>query len=356
MMIRIPLLEIRQPIGLFFLTAMPAEMILKVTEIRRRKDGEGIQRKSSQKRIKEISQYCSEADATFPTPIIIAVDDKPERSITANCFEFTDTEIIGEVIDGQHRLLGIQRSGMIEQFTLPVVLMFGLTEEEKAYIFSIINSTQTRVSMSLIYDLFDVAKKRSPQKTCHEIARLLNSDESSPFFRRLKMLGTREDELASLSQGSFIQYLMPLISNNPEEDARLLKANKYLPEDAGCPLRSYFLREQDERIYKIIFNLFSALQDVFPEEWNNPQDSILSKTTGYGAVMKAFPDLYKLGIKQGKLSREFFTNGFQAFKMELSQRDLKLSSAYFASGEQEQKRLADIIVKSMISNTNNPIY
>jgi len=351
MIIRIPLLEIRQPIGVFFITAMPAATILKVTEIRRRKYGEGIQRKSSQKRIYEIGQYCTEADATFPTPIIIAIDDKPELSMAADYLEFNDSEIIGEVIDGQHRLLGIQHSGIMEQFTLPAVLMFGLTEEEKAYIFSIINSTQTRVSMSLIYDLFDVAKKRSPQKTCHEIARLLNSDQSSPFYRRLKMLGIKEDDLASLSQGSFIKYLMPLISSKPEEDARLLKANKHLREEAGCPLRGYFLHEQDERIYKILFNLFSALQVVFPEEWNEPQHYILSKTTGYGAVMKAFPDLYKLGIKQGKLSMEFFINVFQAFKMELIKRDLKLNSAYFASSEQEQRRLASIILESMIGNS-----
>ncbi len=223
MMISLPLLEVKQPIGVFYVTAMPAEILLKVTEIRRRKYGEGIQRKSSQKRIYEIGQYCSEADATFPTPIIIALDDKPELSITADHLEFNDSEIIGEVIDGQHRLLGIQHSGIMEQFTLPVVLMFGLTEEEKAYVFSIINSTQTRVSMSLIYDLFDVAKKRSPQKTCHEIARLLNSDETSPFYRRLKMLGTKEDDLASLSQGSFIKYLLPLISSKPEEDTRVTK-------------------------------------------------------------------------------------------------------------------------------------
>jgi len=154
MMIRIPVLEVRQPIGVFFLTAMPAETILKVTEIRRRKYGEGMQRKSSQKRIYEIGQYCSEADATFPTPIIIALDDKLGLCETANYLEFNDGEIIGEVIDGQHRLLGIQRSGIMEQFTLPAVLIFGLTEEEKAYIFSIINSTQTRVSMSLIYGVY----------------------------------------------------------------------------------------------------------------------------------------------------------------------------------------------------------
>ncbi len=131
----------------------------------------------------------------------------------------------------------------------------------------------------------------------------------------------------------------------------LLKDNRHLREDASCPLRSYFIREQDEKIYKIIFNLFSAIRYVFPEEWDNPKYSILAKTTGYGAVMKAFPDLFELGIQQRKLSQEFFMDAFQFFKMELIKRDVKLSSAYFASGEQEQRRLANIIVESA-SNSN----
>lgn len=76
-------------------------------------------------------------------------------------------------------------------FNLPVVLMFNLTMEEKAYVFSIINSTQTKVSMSLIYDLFDLSKTRSFQKTAHEIARSLNKMNNSPFFNRLKMLGKK---------------------------------------------------------------------------------------------------------------------------------------------------------------------
>lgn len=74
-------------------------------------------------------------------------------------------------------------------FELLVVLIFDLTEEEKAYIFSIINSKQIKVSMNLIYDLFELSEKRSPQKTVHEMARALNQKEAFPFHNRLKMLG-----------------------------------------------------------------------------------------------------------------------------------------------------------------------
>lgn len=105
------------------------------------------------------------------------------------------------------------------------------------------------------------------------------------------MLGKKEGELSSLSQGSFIIYPLPLISGNPDEDLRKLKLDEdiLLDEDLKAPLRYYFIRKQDEVIYKVIFNLFSVVRDVFPNEWEPPKKFIiLSKTTGYGVILRAF--------------------------------------------------------------------
>ena len=51
----------------------------------------------------------------------------------------------------------------------------------------------------MIYDLFDLNETPSPYKTCHHIARIMNSDLDSPFYRRLKMLEKREDRLETIS-------------------------------------------------------------------------------------------------------------------------------------------------------------
>ncbi|QOJ81788.1 hypothetical protein [Bacillus subtilis] len=105
------------------------------------------------------------------------------------------------------------------------------------------------------------------------------------------MLGKKEGELSFLSKGSFIIYPLPLISGNPDEDLRKLKLDEdiLLDEDLKAPLRYYFIRKQDEVIYKVIFNLFSAVRDVFPNEWEPPKKFIiLSKTTGYGVILRAF--------------------------------------------------------------------
>jgi len=351
---KISLIEINQPIGVFYVGVMPARIVISVTEVKQREYDSnrlftfgGYQRSESHSRIVEISQYCSDPDATFPTPIIIAISQNNGVRFKDNILEFNENEIIGEIIDGQHRISGIKQSGQVEKFDLPVIFMFDMTEEEKAYVFSIINSKQTKVPMSLIYDLFELSETRSPQKTCHEIARLLNSDEKSSFYRRLKMLGRKEDDLASLSQGSFVKYLLSTITKNPEQDMRDIKNNIKLKDDHSLPLRYYFIQNKDEVIYKIIFNLFGAISEVFKDEWNDPSQFILSKTTGYGAALLALQYLYSIGNHQKDLSREFFIKEFEKFKAHLQSRGLKLTSDFFPSNEQVQKKLADLVIESL---------
>lgn len=348
---RISIIEINQPIGTFYIGALEASIISKCTVVKKRQYNMdkvftfgGPQRPESAKRIKEINEYTADPDATFPTPIIIAVNDNPNNRLLDNHFEFNENETIGEIIDGQHRIKGLENSEHIDKFILPIVFMFNLSEEEKAYVFSIINSKQTKVPMSLIYDLFELTKERSPQKICHEIARLLNSDKSSPFYRRLKMLGKKEDEYSSLSQGSFIKYLLPLLSGKPDRDLLDIKNNKALDDDPKLPLRYYFIMKKDEIIYKILFNLFQALNNIFREEWENPDKYILSKTTGYGAVLIAFKDLFFLGKRENKLTIEYFEGVFAQFKNTLKEKKIELTSEHFGSNEQAQRRLADLIL------------
>ena len=71
---KINYIEINQPIGSFYLGKANSDDLLEYFFVNRREQNVGIQRDTSQKRIEEISLYCQDPDATFPTPIIIAVD------------------------------------------------------------------------------------------------------------------------------------------------------------------------------------------------------------------------------------------------------------------------------------------
>lgn len=346
-------IEVRQPIGTFYLCSIPAEKLLKVVEVVPRGGSkDGIQRELSSRRIKEIGEYCSDPDAVFPTPIVISVYDGANVTIDYNChtISFSDNRIIGQVIDGQHRLWGIEQSDNQHEFELPVVLMFGLTIEEKAYVFSTINSNQTKVNLSLIYDLFGVSKMRSPQKTAHEIARVMNYNVDSPFYNRLKMLGKKEmdQEHATLSQGTFATSILQLITKNPEKDRLYIKRGYQLEFDERCPFRQYFIEERDEVIIKILFNCFNALKEVFREEWETPELYILWKTTGFKGIIYAMPYLYEIGIDKRNLSQSFFTDCFERFRKRLHEQDVRLTSESFpGGGEQNQRKFANYIIDSL---------
>lgn len=328
---------------------------MKSTKIKRReydigknKSNEAVQRIENSKRVSNISMYYKDPYATFPTPIVIAVNSNSVK-FEKDYISFDEKAEIGEIIDGQHRLLGIKNSNIthITHITLPIVIMFDLLPEEKAYMFSTINSNQVTVPKSLIDDLYDISKYRSTFKISHEIARAFNSDKNSPYYNRLKMLGKKQTEDAALSQGAFVTYLLKLISKNAQEDEINIKNNNKLEvlPDKQYPFRQYFIDGKDDVIYKIMFNAISALSNVFSSECQNSNDYILSKSTGYGALIKSMPQLIKNGKKYNDLSYDYFFSVFKKLEIHLINDGIQLTSKYFPSNEQTQGELSKLILK-----------
>ncbi len=353
---KLPILTFEQPIGEFALSVMTARQILSISFINRREFDQvsldtrgGPQREASQTRIKEIASYSETSDAAFPTPILLALPEG-SYSISKDMIEIDETRKIASIVDGQHRMLGLERSKNIDEFVLPVVFVLDATDEQMGLIFAIINGKQTRVSGSVIYDLFNVVEGRNPYKTCHEIARALNSDSNSPFYRRLKMLGRKIiGSNETLSQGTFITHLIKHISNNPSEDFNRSRSNLppiYRPD---CVLNGYYLDNKDDVILKILLNLFSALEDVFPDEWNNPNEFILSKTTGYTGIMKALPIIIKHGLEIKKLNRDYFLLIFNQLKKDLVNENLTFIHTTFPTGNTGESRLRDKILQTFDS-------
>lgn len=339
-------LSVRQPIGDFYITSLEASVLAKIADATARGEHpDAVQREQSKKRVKEISEYCSDTDATFPTPIIVSVNLNSNVRVDEDYIYFDENDIIGDVIDGQHRLEGLKGSDYINDFQIPVVFMFDLEPYQKAYVFSIINSKQTRVNMSLIYDLFALSKTRSPYKTCHEIARALNKESKSPFCRRLKMLGKKEAEqdIASLSQGTFIKYFLELITKKPDKDSRDIKREVPLEDNSSLPFRRYFIADEDPTIHKVMFNLFSGVEEVFHREWNDPDNYILSKSIGFGAIIKMFPEIFKVGHEGGDLSQDFFEGVFKKIKSNLVK---EITSENYGSNEQARSKLTADLLKA----------
>jgi DGQHR domain-containing protein len=315
-----------QPIGEFFVGVMPASILRRIAheDIRRLEDKSarkhiGLERPLSKDRVVEIEKYIGTVDATFPNAIIVSMksSDIEEINKENNFLTIKVKENTATLIDGLHRLAGFNESNW-NDFDLIVSVFFDLEEEDKALIFSTINLKQTKVTKSLVYDLFDLATTRSPLKTSHEIAKTLNYT-NSPFFHRIKLLGNNpkwEDSeviyKGILTQGTFVERLLKLISKDPTSDRDNIKRGLPLerfPDEIenGLVFRDFFVKNKDEAILKVMLNYFETIKETFPLAWNS-KESPLSRTIGYGALMRLLTDLCKIGLSKEKpsLEREFF--------------------------------------------------
>lgn len=370
-------ISITQAIGTFYVASIPAGTLLALVDILSRDMSEEgrqrVQREYNEERGKQIAKYSAEDNATFPTSIIIATYPDKVR-VVDDGIEFgrlSDDSVwqpmaqdallkIGEVIDGQHRLLGLRHAIVndgierLKDFELPVVFMLDLDQGDKAYVFSIINSKQRSVSSSLIMDLFGLQEQRSPYKTCHEIAQAFYDwaddqnkgaePQKGPFYKGLKMLGKKVADGEMLSQGSFGKYVLRLISKNPDEDAKRLRESKTpLADDPKCVLRYLFIEEKDFAIARILHEYFSAIQHEFREEWDmQPEKYLLRKTVGFSALITVFEKVWNKDIRKFEEAAVFFAEKAAEFKKNLNKKPL--TSEYFPSSEKGASQIAAIML------------
>lgn len=342
--ISVPALKITQPIGEFYVCAFSAQDLIKISWVDVRKisseageidDYLGIQRKISEPRVKQIRRYVQTADATFPTSIIVAIpgrcarwdDAKRELSI----FEYTNVDDpsqnvnfdrIAKILDGQHRLRGLaQPDGDQFSFDLPenvpfelnVVVFIEADIAQQATIFSTVNLAQTKVNKSLVYDLFSLAKSRSPQKSAHAIAVALDKEPGSPFFKSLKRLGVatpgRGEFDEYLTQSTFVEALLQLLTPSAVDDRdfflRSLAGRLKYPNSVELEryvLRGLFIDEKEGEIARIIWAYFDAIRIVWPASWStNERGNIIRRTNGFKAFMAVFSEIYKLALSGNKI-------------------------------------------------------
>ena len=131
---------IEQPAGTFYVTAMPASEVVRISKAKPRifnpetltSEG-GIQREPSERRIKAISDYVATTDAAFPTAVLLAV--KSEDCVLQDGQISIAGEGVADIVDGQHRVEGLRCSPKtdVAKFTLPIVLIIDSTRRKRHY-------------------------------------------------------------------------------------------------------------------------------------------------------------------------------------------------------------------------------
>ncbi len=364
-------LKVSQPIGEFYIGAIDSGVLLQIAkaDVRRFSEGkpgqiDGIQRELSRSRLRELRQYVNLDYATFPTSVILAIDHRCvqlkkidgctglyELNVVAHPgSDDEDDPMIGLesaafVIDGQHRLAGLEGRGIqADPFDVNVSIFVGADLADQAEIFSRVNLAQTKVNKSLAYDLLDYARVKSPFKVAHDLVVALNADSDGPFYQKIKRLGVRTPGVdgETLAQATVVNGLLRHLPTNQErERSKSLLGFSRRPE----PNESWrnrifvdFYRDDNlAAIFLVVSNYFQAVKNRWPDAWTTSQEGlILSRTTGFNAHIRFLKDAY---MSVTDSPRVVETNEFKKILDRISIQDYELTKDTYVPGSSGQGKL-----------------
>ena len=377
-------LRVVQPIGVFYVAVIPAEVLLQVSysdKLTARWDQgrqtyvlEGTQRPLQEKRFQQIADYIGRTDSAFPNSIILAANFRqddglletgPDEDAAAGTADtrWTVTDGTDEpavltipspaklaaIIDGQHRLLGFThvRDSKSLEMQLICSVFLGLPKPFQAQLFATINSTQKAVDKSQTYELFgynledEDPQEWGPDKLAVFIARKLGTDPESPLRGRIVIAAETDEELKALgadanwrvSTAVVVDGVLRLISSNPKRDTAAMLEGSRKPRTAlrsgrvdRSVLRELYLEGQDQVLFLMARNFLHACENVF---WKRaPQGSFITKTVGVQALF----DILKLVAKSVNDSRDISVRRFEAILTPAAEIDFASDEFKNASG------------------------
>lgn len=357
--LEVPALRVIQPLGVFYVTLLPARVLLEVAFsdvlsafIRADSDREpsyaldGTQRSLQPERLKAISEYINRPDSAFPNSIILAAnyrkadgliqdaedDGKSDKRWTVSekaegrcTLTIPTPEKLAAIIDGQHRLFAFAGADK-ERLDMHLIcsIFLDLPKPFQAHLFATINSTQKRVDKSLTYELFGYNVEEeddtywSPDKLAVFLTRRLAIDDKSPLKGKIVIAPQKDDILAKLSTNSWkvstaviVEGIMRLYSGNPKKDTALLldgerKSRKVLGalRQDSSPLRDAYTSGQDAVIYTMVRNFLVACDEVF---WKKASpSSFITKTVGIQALFDILRQVAEISYESRDLRTEHF--------------------------------------------------
>lgn len=343
-------LKVDQPIGEFYIGAIDSKDLLDIATVDVREFAEGrpgsidgIQRELSQSRLNSLREYVNLEYATFPTSVILAVDERSvELQEIEGCpglydlliqdvppdddFDGIPIDRSAFVIDGQHRLAGlVDLDPEKPPFEVNVSIFVGADIADQAEIFSRVNLAQTKVNKSLMYDLLDYAKEKSPFKVAHDVVVALNNDSNGPFEGKIKRLGKKTPGVTgeTLAQATVVNGLLRHLPQNQEKERSKSIfgfGSKPEPRESWRDriFVDYYRNDDVLSILLIVSNYFEAVRDRWGDAWSSPEEGqILSRTTGYNALIRFLKDAYVSLVDEPRVvEKEEFAEIFSRVNIE----------------------------------------
>lgn len=237
----------------------------------------------------------------FPTAMLVSAQTDNDINDNQNSYrwnEIFEKDIMPEfmIVDGQHRLKGMIEvykdleyllpglqtdddryiKDYLERYRFNCTVMINFDMWEQAQIFADVNFTQKKVSKDLYYSIYGMNPPSEPidyKKNCiyiaHNLVKLFNTNNESPFKGCIKMLGSGKGVISqSAMADSFIEQMRT-------------PSGMWYVDPYGPPQKHKHMAVE-------AFSFFCEVKDVFSDIWikDGKHTSIICKTTGFAALVK----------------------------------------------------------------------
>ena len=211
------------------------------------------------------------------------------------------SEKIAFIIDGQHRVAGLEGLDDGREFDVNISVFVGASDADKAEIFARVNQAQTKVNQSLVVDLASYYEERGPVKFAHEVVLAMNQDDEGPFLDKIKRLGKADPgkgRIQTLAQATVVKPIVDYITSDPEAERnkryRGIFSSRRKPDEwRKFIFQPFYDNQDDSGMFLCLTNYFGAVKARWPDVWDEaPAGTILNRTTGYAALMRFLRPVY----------------------------------------------------------------
>ena len=254
----------------------PADLLYKLSfpDILDEDSGQGYQRPFNERHSQDFRRYIKAPNSsTIPLTLNLRPPSEGNWRVVELEGEKVQLEVSADAgkimaqVDCQHRLGHLGDLPI----SLPFMCFIGLSAQEEMEVFSIINGKAKGLSTSLLdYHAVQLTESLAQERPELFIALQLNSNEGSPWFRRLNLGGKTTSGLKRIVSLRMMQQAVDkflkttaILSTNSVEDA------------AG-----------------VVFDFWSAVVAILPNEWADPRRHMLTKGIGVYALMRIAADIF----------------------------------------------------------------
>ena len=284
---------------------------------------QGYQRMPVQARFRKIARYVTGKDGN-PRPVLpqaVVLNARPEdskklRFSGAGENGIGTLEIPGDMtlweVDGQHRLGGlryaVEQNEEFGDFPIPIVITEGLPRLDEAVLFFVVNTTQKRVPTDLAQRLIEqqmgeeafrlqiVAEGKDWIPKATKVVDIMVTTPGHPWHGKIGIPGTKVSGIL-MKQVSFVTSLKPVLNTGLYASVP--------PEDVA----------------QLLIRYWQALQDLYPDAFQNPDEYVIQNTVGVFPLHILAPTVFDMvRTKNGRITKDAIAEVLKALAQNVSEK------------------------------------